>query len=394
MTDILLPKHEADAAALVADLRARKTPVAIEGNGTKSGIGRATQNAVTLSSRAMSGITLYEPAEMMIRALPGTSVKELETTLAQKGQRLPFEPMDYRALLGGSSEPTVGGMVAANVSGPRRIMVGACRDSLIGVRIVTGRGEAISSGGRVMKNVTGLDLVKLAAGSWGTLGLLTELTFKVLPVTETGSTLMLHGLSPARAVEAMSRALGSPFEVSGAAHLPSGIDRVAKTLLRIEGFADSVAYRLDALRQLLNGFGGMDVVTGDASETLWRNVRDARFLAGPEEECVWRVSVAPSKAASLLEAIGPLAGRWFMDWGGGLLWIATPAGQDAGAAALRAATRTHKAHATLIRAPQTVRANVDVFEPQAAPLLALSAGIKSAFDPDGLFNSGRMNPGF
>lgn len=393
MTDILLPANEADAVAIVADLRAQKSPVTIAGQGTKAGIGRATQDAITLSSRAMSGITLYEPAEMMIRALPGTTVKELEDTLAQKGQRLPFEPMDYRVLLGSGGEPTVGGMVAANISGPRRIMAGACRDSLIGIRIVTGRGEAISSGGRVMKNVTGLDLVKLAAGSWGTLGLLTELTFKVLPVTETGSTLMLHGLSPARAVDAMSRALGSPFEVSAAAHLPASIDRVAKTLLRVEGFADSVSYRLDALRKLLAGFGGMDVVTGEASETLWRNVRDARFLAGPDDECVWRVSVAPSNAAALLDEIGPLAKRWFMDWGGGLIWLAIPAGQEAGASALRESTRKHKAHATLIRAPQAIRANVAVFEPPAAPVLTLSAGIKNAFDPDGLFNSGRMYPG-
>ncbi|MBS7805408.1 FAD-binding protein [Rhizobiales bacterium TNE-4] len=392
MTEILLPKSEADAVAIVQDLRARKTPVTVAGQGTKASIGRPAQDELTLSSRAMSGVTLYEPAEMMIRALPGTPVAELEATLASKGQRLPFEPMDYRVLLGTTGEPTVGGMVAANISGPRRIMVGACRDSLIGVRIVTGRGEAISSGGRVMKNVTGLDLVKLAAGSWGTLGLFTELTFKVLPVTETSATLMIHGLSPAQAVDAMARALGSPFEVNGAAHLPSSIDRVAKTLLRLEGFAPSVTYRLDALRTLLAGFGSADVVTADASEVLWQNVRDARFLA-TGDDCVWRVSVAPTKAPLLLEDLGAVPQCWFMDWGGGLLWLATKPQGDAGAKTLRQATQKFKAHATLIRAPQSIRAHVDVFEPPASPVRMLSEGIKDAFDPDRLFNAGRMMAG-
>ena len=392
MTDCLLPKDEADAVAIVADLRARKQPVAIEGQGTKAAMGRAVQHGVTLSARAMSGVTLYEPAEMMIRALPGTPVRVLEETLAAKGQRLPFEPMDHRAVLGSAGEPTVGGMVAANISGPRRIMAGACRDSLIGVRLVTGRGEAIGSGGRVMKNVTGLDLVKLAAGSWGTLGFFTELTFKVLPVTETSATLMLHGLGPQRAVDAMARALGSPFEVSAAAHLPPSIDRVAKTLLRVEGFAPSVSYRTDALRKLLAEFGACDTVTADASEALWRNVRDARFLAA-SDAALWRVSVAPSKAPALIAALGALPQRWFMDWGGGLVWIATDAAHDAGAEVLRAATRAMKAHATLVRAPHAVRAHVDVFEPATDAVRALSAGIKAAFDPDGLFNTGRMMSG-
>ena len=390
--DMKTPQSEAEAVALVQDWRGQKTPIAIIGHGTKAKIGRPQQDAVTLSSRAMSGITLYEPAEMMIRALPGTPVATLEAALAAKGQRLPFEPIDYRVLLGSEGEPSVGGMVAANLSGPRRIMVGACRDSLIGIRIVTGRGEAISSGGRVMKNVTGLDLVKLVAGSWGTLGFFTELTFKVLPVTETGTTLMLHGLSPARAVEAMSLALGSPFEISGAAHLPSGIDRVAQTLLRIEGFAESVSYRIQELKKILHGFGAMDDVEGTASETLWRNIRDARFFAS-SDEAIWRVSVAPSKSVALLEAIGPVAQRWFMDWGGGLLWIAARPEGDAGAQSLRQATRAFKAHATLIRAPHRLRAELDVFEPQAAPIMALSQGIKKAFDPDGLFNQGRMAVG-
>jgi glycolate oxidase FAD binding subunit len=389
------PATEADAAALVAEAAARRTPLAVIGAGTKAAIGRPAQTEATLSGSGLAGITLYEPAEMVVAARAGTPLAAVERVLAEKGQFLPFEPLDYRPLLGSEGEPTIGAVAAANLSGPRRIAAGAARDSLIGVRFVNGRGETVKSGGRVVKNVTGLDLVKLMAGSWGTLGFLTEVTFKVLPRPERVATLVLPGLDDARGAEALCAALASPFEATGAAHLPAGLDgEGARTLVRIEGFEASVDYRFGELRRLLRPFGPAELLGDDAAADLWRAVRDAAFLAEPRAEAVWRVSTAPTRGPAVAAAIARARpSRWFFDWGGGLLWLATDASGDAGAAAVRAAVREAGGHATLVRAPAEVRAAVDVFQPQSAAVMRVTAGIKAAFDPAGVLNPGRMYAG-
>ncbi|SEC27161.1 glycolate oxidase FAD binding subunit [Rhizobiales bacterium GAS191] len=389
------PASEAEAQAIIADAGARHAPLSIEGGGTKRGIGRPTQTQDVLSSLALSGITLHEPAELVIAARAGTPLAEVERTLAAKGQRLPFEPLDYRKLLGTDGEPTIGGMAAANLSGPRRIQAGACRDSFLGVRFVNGRGESVKSGGRVMKNVTGLDLTRLMAGAFGTLGFLTEVTFKVLPLPQTQATLVLSGLSDVRGVEALSAGLGSPFEVTGAAHLPAGIgEERARTLLRLESSTIAVAYRSERLAALLQAFGQAEILNPEASEALWLDVRDAVFLAEPREAAIWRLSAAPSRGPGLAEAISrKLDARCFYDWGGGLVWIACPALGDAGASVIHAACGEAGGHATLIRAPDAMRAAVDVFQPPTAALLKLTRDIKASFDPAGLLEPGRMYAG-
>lgn len=389
------PTTEAQACAVVASLVEGATPLSIRGGGTRAGLGRPAQAQSTLVATGLTGITLYEPAEMVISARAGTPLAEVERTLADRGQMLPFEPMDHRSLFGTEGEPTIGAVAAANISGPRRINAGAARDSLIGVRMINGRGELVKSGGRVMKNVTGLDLVKLVAGSMGTLGFLTEVTFRVLPRPERIVTLVWRGLSDEGAVALLSSALGSPFEPFAAAHLPAGIGaEQARTLLRLENFADSVAYRGAELRRLLSGHGEPETVEGEASVALWRDVRDATFFAGTEE-AVWRLSLKPGdgpKAAAAIGRVLPQA-RWFYDWGGGLVWLALPPGADAGAPAIRTALLPLGGHATLVRAPDAVRAAVPVFQPLAEPLMRVSAGIKSSFDPQGLFEPGRIYAG-
>jgi glycolate oxidase FAD binding subunit len=388
------PRDEQDASAIVTEAAGRRTPLSLMGSGTKAAIGRPAQTEATLSSAGLTGVTLYEPAELVIAARAGTPLAEVVRTLGLRNQELPFEPIDYRGLLGSTGEPTVGSVAAANLSGPRRIMAGAARDSLIGVRFVNGRGEAVKSGGRVMKNVTGLDLVKLMAGSWGTLGFLTEVTFKVLPKAERAATLIFRGLDDARAIEALSQALGSPYEITGAAHIPSVDQAGASTLLRIEGFSFSVEYRLGELRRLLKRYGTPDIVERKGADALWQSVRDATLIADPRDRAVWRLSTAPTKAPELTAAIArSLDARWFYDWGGGLVWIATDPRGDAGAAAIRKALRTTGGHATLVRAPAEVRAAVDVFEPQPEALMRVSAGIKASFDPAGIFSPGRMYAG-
>ncbi len=386
------PSSEAEAATLIGEAAARRERLRLVGGGTRAGIGRPAQDEATLSAAGLTGITLYEPAELVIAARAGTPLAEVEARLAEGGQMLPFEPMDHRPLLGSTGEPTIGAVAAGNVSGPRRIAGGAARDSLIGVRFVNGRGEAVKSGGRVMKNVTGLDLVKLMAGSWGTLGFLTEVTFKVLPVPERTATLVLAGLDDARAVEAMSVALGSPFEITGAAHLPEGIDGAARTLLRIEGFSASVDYRLGQLTRLMRGFTPPATREGEEAAAQWRAVRDVLPFAGGDE-AVWRLSTAPGRGPAVAAAIAAARpSRWFYDWGGGLIWLATPATGDAGAEVVRAAL-AEGGHATLVRAPDAVRAAVPVFEPLSEPLMRITAGLKAAHDPAGLFNPGRMYAG-
>ena len=359
--------------ALAEAIADASSPLRIIGGGTRP-VGRAVPGEV-LSVAGLSGITLYEPGALTLVAQAGTPVSEIEDVLAAENQRLAFEPMDHRTLLGTSGTPTIGGVVAANVSGPRRIAVGACRDFMLGVRFVDGQGQVVKNGGRVMKNVTGYDLVKLLTGSYGTLGILTEVSLKVLPRAETTATVVIRGLTPASAVEAMSAALGSPYEVTGASHVAD------ETLLRIEGFVGSVTYRLDALRRIAERFGSVKTITDPAaSAARWAAIRDVVPLADAPGD-LWRVSVRPSAAPALIAKL-PAHSRFMMDWGGGLIWVAIPEGTD-----LRSTLGEYEGHTTLIRG----RADVPVFQPEPAPIAALTAGLRAKFDPRGILNSGVMD---
>lgn len=343
-------------------------PLRIVGGGTR----RVDCAGEVLSTAGMKGITLYDPGALTLVARAGTPLAEVEAALAAEGQRLPFEPMNHLGLMGTKGVPTIGGVVAANVSGPRRVQAGACRDSLIGVRFVDGRGEVLKSGGRVMKNVTGYDLVKLLAGSYGTLGVLTEVSFKVLPDAETSASVVLYGLDDRQAVAAMARALGSPYEVSGAAH--DGMH----TMLRVEGFAESVAYRAGRLRDLLAAFGQVEVL-GDPVQVaaMWQELRDVTAFHGRRGD-VWRISVKPSDAPDMVTGLG--ADAVLYDWGGGLVWALMPEGVD-----VRSRMGDMPCHATLVRGKGFAR-----FHPEPAGVARISAGIRAKFDPRGILNAGLM----
>ena len=374
---MLSPVDERELSEAVAGAEG---PLRIVGGGTRP-VGRPVSGEV-LSTRGLSGIELYEPGALTIVARAGTPLAEVEAALAAENQRLPFEPMDMRGLLGTGGEPTIGGVVATNASGPRRIQAGACRDSLIGVRFVDGRGTVLKNGGRVMKNVTGYDLVKLLAGSYGTLGLVSEVSFKVLPGIETRACVLLNGLSNGDAVAAMAKALGSPYEVSGAAHTPAGIDGHPVTMLRLEGFADSVAYRAGKLKELLSAFGDISVETDpERVQAGWTWVRDVETFQGREGD-VWRISVKPSDGPGIAARAG---GDVLFDWGGGLVWALAAPGSD-----LRAELGDFAGHATLIRASEETRARLSVFQPEPAPVAALAEGLRRQFDPKGILNPGVM----
>ena len=371
------PENEAELADAV---RAATGPLRIVGGGTRA-IGQCSA-AEVLETGGLAGVSLYEPGALTLVAGVGTPLAEIEALLAGQGQRLPFEVPDMRGLLGRKGASTLGGVVATNASGPRRVQVGACRDSLIGVRFVDGSGTVIKNGGRVMKNVTGYDLVKLMAGSHGTLGVLTEVSFKVLPVPEAAATIMLYGLDLRAAVSAMAAVLGSPFDVSGAAHIATSAEGYPVTFLRIEGFAASVAYRAERLKALLAGRGELVLVTDPAQvDRQWQSLRDVEVFHGTGED-VWRISVKPSDAPALIDAL-PEGARACLDWGGGLIWAGVDPGTD-----LRRHLAGFAGHATRVRGD--AGDGIAAFHPEAPALAALAKGLRAKFDPRGVLNPGLM----
>jgi glycolate oxidase FAD binding subunit len=396
--DLMQPTTLAGLVDAALSALERKAPLELVGAGTKRAVGRPLQTADVLDLSGLSGIESYEPAELVLSAGAGTRLAEIEAALAEAGQCLAFAPPDYAALLG--LEPgrqTLGGIVATNLAGSRRLTAGAARDHVLGFHGVSGRGEAFKSGGKVVKNVTGYDLSKLVCGSWGTLAALAQIAIKVLPRAEAETTLLLQGLDATAAVAAMSRALGSPQEVSAAAWLPArlaaqrGGQGGAVTALRLEGLAASVRFRAEALLQLFAGRAPETRIEAEASQEFWRAIGNVEPLASETKRLVWKISVPPEAGPAVLAAFPE--GEGFLDWGGGLVWLALPETPDAGAARIRGAIRAKGGHATLIRAPAAIRASVDVFEPQSGPLGELTRRVKTSFDPEMILNPGRLYAG-
>ncbi len=401
LNDLLAPTEEADIAAAVAEAAAAREPLLIHGNGTKSAMLRPVQAARSLSTRNHAGVTLYSPNELIVSARAGTKLEELEATLAAHGQHIIAEPPDIAPLFGATLPQTLGGVIATNLSGSRRVAWGAMRDHVMGVRAVTGRGEVIRSGGRVLKNVTGLDLCKLLTGSHGTLGVITEITLKVLPVPEAVGTLVLTGLDAARGVAALSAALGSPYGVSAAAWLPpdaaSRLPSLAAAgrsvaLIRIEDFAASVIYRTVRLRDELQ-YPEADILDDAASRAVWQAIRGLTALPVESSDAVWRISVRPSAGPAVFQALADgIGARGYLDWGGGLVWVAGPATAEAHHAVETAAAAAGGAW-MLLRAPDALRTAVSVIPPEPTALAPITRRVKAALDPYGILNPGRMYAG-
>jgi glycolate oxidase FAD binding subunit len=401
------PRNLAELRDAIGEALAAEEPLELVAGGTKRGLGRPLQLPRTLDLSQLGGIRDYQPAELVLTAGAATPLVEIEAALADNRQMLAFEPPDWGVLHGlpaaEAKRRTLGGVLACNLSGPRRIKAGAARDHFLGFRAVSGRGEIFKSGGKVVKNVTGYDLSKLMAGSYGTLAAIEEVTVKVLPQPEHSATVMLCGLDPIAAVRSMNRAHASPYEVSGAAYLPPAATAALTSLpnlpgiaaLRLEGPAPSVAFRRERLLAELAGDCEATLIEGEASVRFWQAVRDAEPLAHLADHAVWRVSVAPSRGAELAEAFArQLESVWYLDWGGGLVWIAVSGAEDGGAAAIRAAIPGADGHgtghATLVKASAALRRAIPVFEPQPSALAALAARVKAGFDPRRILNPGRI----
>jgi glycolate oxidase FAD binding subunit len=391
----------AEAAEAVFWAATEGKKLEIRAGGSKSALGRPGEADAVLDVSRLAGVVDYEPAELVLTARPGTTLKEIEALLALNAQMLSFEPPDWRGLLGTGGEPTLGGAIACNLSGPRRLRAGAARDFFLGFSAVNGRGELYKAGGKVVKNVTGYDLCKLMAGSFGTLSLLTEVTIKVMPRPETACALLLTGLTDEAAVSLMAKALNTPWEVSSAAHLPAaaarrlGFAEAGVTALRLEGPAPSIAFRVEALERLL---GAGERLEAAETARFWRQIGEVAPLPRGEDRIVWRLCPTPSAAPAVVAAIraGAESADWFYDWAGGLVWLsldAAQAGADAGARLVRGALKAHGGHAMLVVAPAPIRAAIPPFEPEPPPLAALTRKVKQGFDPCGLFNPGRMREG-
>jgi glycolate oxidase FAD binding subunit len=403
--DTLKVRDARDVEQVVRAALASDQPLEIIGHGSKRSIGQPMATNALLDLSALNAVTSYEPNELIITVQAGAPLDDVTSLLDSKNQQFAFEPMNTAHLLGTPDIGTVGGMIGAGLAGPRRIKAGGARDHLLGAHAVSGFGDSFKAGGRVVKNVTGYDLCKLLAGSWGTLAVMTEVTLKVMPRAESERTLVLHGLDNISANRAMTAALGSPFDVSGAAHLPRsavgagaladiGSPHQAATLLRLEGITASAAHRAASLAATLHSFGTAEIIEDAVSTAVWRSVRDCMpfavggaFGAWP----VWRIVCPPASGGTLGAGLARDAGAEVIyDWGGGLIWAALPPSADAGAAMLRPRVDAVGGHATLLRASEAVRNAVDVFHPQAAGLASLSERVRRSFDPNNILNRGRM----
>ena len=377
----LRPTTIDDLQDAVADAARTGAKLEIRGGGSKADIG-APREAALFHMTGFSGIIDYDPAELVLTVGAGTPLAQIEALVAGADQMLAFEPFDHGPLFGKpAGAATIGGVIAAGVSGSRRVARGAARDHLLGFQGVSGRGEAFVGGAKVVKNVTGYDLPKVMTGSWGRLAALTEVTLKVLPRGREQLTLVLDGLSPGKAQAAMARAMGSQADVSAAAHLPGP---PAVTALRLEGFGPSIAARRAMLDVMLAQEGGLRALAGDEAEALWDGLRTLAPLA--DGRPLWRINTAPSASSAVIAALEMLDARWLMDWAGGLVWLTL----DGNAGAVRAAAEAGGGHAALVRAPEALRRTTPALHPQSSGVMALEARVRRAFDPLGVFETGRF----
>jgi len=407
LVETLKIRDAKDVEQAVRSALASEQPLEIIGHGSKRQVGQPMATNALLDLSALNAVTAYEPNELIITVQAGAPLADVLSLIDSRNQQFAFEPINTSALLGTPDIGTIGGMIGAGLAGPRRIKAGGARDHLLGAHAVSGFGDSFKAGGRVVKNVTGYDLCKLLAGSWGTLAVMTEVTLKVMPRPESERTVMLRGLDDLTANRAMTAALGSPFDVSGAAHMPNSAFRTAVgaladlgspqravTLLRLEGITASAAHRAAALSAVLAPFGAAEILEDAASAAIWSSLRDVRpFAANGALGAwpVWRIVCPPAAGGALGQQLArDTGGDVIYDWGGGLIWAALPPKADAQAALVRERVNAAGGHAILIRAPEHIRRNVDVFHPQQDGLAALSERIRHSFDPRNILNRGRM----
>ena len=385
------PEHESGLKDALAQAFTEKRRFEIVGHGTKRGYGRPVdEGCVVLDVSRLSGIVEYRPEELMVTVRPGTPLAALEIELAQHRQCLAFEPADWGPALGSEAGgATIGGIVGAGVSGPRRIRAGAARDHVMGGKGISGLGLEFVFGAKVVKNVTGFDLPKLLTGSLGTLAVLSEITLRVGPLPQAEATLAASGLDDDQAIALLIKAGASGHDISGAAHWPG-----TATLIRVEGPAQSsVLDRAKGLAGLVPHDASYTIVTDQASRRWWQSIREVQPLAR-HDSVLWRLTLPPAQSASTVAAIRQsLPCSTIYDQGGGLIWLEPTDKGTVGDATIRAEVAKVGGEATLFRAPPDLRSRISPFHPESPARAKVSGLIKSTLDPMGLFGPGRLAEG-
>jgi len=402
LSTVIRPATDWELTRYIREAIQAQQPVEILGGGSKREAGRPADAEVTIAMNNLRGIRLYEPAELVMSAVAGTTVSDIEAELATQNQMLAFEPIDLGPALGQpAGQSTIGGMFSTDISGSRRIAVGAGRDHLLGMTAISGRAQFFKSGGRVLKDVTGLGLTRALAGSWGTLGLLTEVTFKVLPRPEETATIVIIGLSNELAVEAMCAAFATPFEVTGAVHLEKSLVKHMQqedfrnasdsiTALRLENFSTFLRRRIQSLQEALKTYGEIHIADNDISLAFWSELQQLSPMLNRDGQ-LWRISTLPDKGAHFVTDIKRYMDvEAYFDWSGGLIWLLISEADDAGATDIRRILATYGGHATLIRATTEVRDQIDVFQPLDHGTERMTRNLKQAFDPEAILNRARM----
>ncbi|CAB3803936.1 glycolate oxidase subunit GlcE [Pararobbsia alpina] len=383
------PTNVAEVVDVIMDANAAARSLEIFGGGTKRSFGDHVFADALLDMSGLAGIEMYEPEELVIKVRAGTPMSLLRSALRKHNQHFAFEPPDYAALFGNvDAIDTIGGIVACNLSGPRRVLAGAARDSVLGIEGVNGRGEAFHSGGRTVKNVTGFDIPRLMTGSFGVLAALTSITLKIHPAPQYESTLVVSELDDSVALRTMSDLLQLPFEISAAAHLGGERSSASVTAIRIEGFRESVMARETEIEKRLQAYTGVKKLGTDESRHFWASLKDLSAFTVDDDACIWRLSLPCDQAASVAKSLG---GPAIYDWGGSQVFVQSRAESMLSQAdALRKRIAEAGGSASLLRATLDVRRQVGTFQPRHGALQEVGERLRRAFDPNGVLNPGKL----
>ncbi len=397
---ILKPTKEKEISEIIKECYKKNIPLEILGLGTKKSIGRNFQFEKTLDLSNYSGIIDYKPEELYIKVKSGTPIKDIRNEIEKNNQHLAFEPIDFGYLFSGKNdEGTIGGVMSCNFAGSRRFKAGSIRDHILGFKGINGRGEVIKSGGTVVKNVTGYDLSKILSGSFGTLTVLSEITIKVLPKPESNKTLFINNPHLKKGLDYLNISLSSSSDPSGAVFYPENFRSFFTfndltfsgpiTAIRIEGSTSSIDHRIKKLTNELKVTSDEIVVLSkDQSDIFWEDTRNLKVFSKLKENLI-RIVIPASEAFETLNKLKDFDAKYFVDWGGSLIWLQLDSINTKILKDIKTIVKTASGYLTIIKIEENLKASIDVFTVDPVKH-EISEKIKKSFDPKRILNPGKM----